>query len=50
MWSLHSIAPRLITVTYWKAKTLVVRTAVGTRPLDLRAYENHEVIFTWRND
>ena len=45
-----TFAPRLITVTYWKAKTLVVRTAVGTRPLDLRPYKDHEVIFTWRKD
>jgi hypothetical protein len=45
-----TIAPRLLKVTYWKAKILGVHTPVGTRTLDLRPYKEHAVTFTWRKD
>lgn len=45
-----TLAPRLLKVTYWKAKLLGVHTPVGTRTLDLRPYKDHAVTFTWRKD
>ena len=45
-----TIGPRLLKVTYWKAKMLGVHTPVGTRTLDLRPYKDHAVTFTWRKD
>jgi TIR domain len=44
------IAPGLINIAYWKAKTLGIHTPVGNSRLDLRQYKDHEVIFTWRTD
>jgi hypothetical protein len=45
-----TIDPSLINVAYWKAKEAGRHAPVGTRPLDLRQYKDHEVIFTWRKD
>ena len=44
------IAPGLIKVAYWKAKTLGIHTPVGSSRLDLRQYKDHEVVFTWKTD
>ena len=44
------VAPGLINVAYWKAKTLGMQTPVGSSRLDLRQYKDHEVVFTWRTD
>jgi len=42
-----TLAPRLLKVTYWKAKLLGVHTPDGPLTLTLRPYKAHVVPFTW---
>lgn len=42
--------PQLVTLTFWKAKTLGIHTKVGTNSIDLSEYAGHRITFLWEAD
>jgi len=39
-----------VDIAYWKAAFLGIHTPVGTGRVDLSAYSDHEIVFTWTKD
>ncbi len=45
-----NMGPGIVHLTFWKAKLFGVHTEVGSNVIDLSAYANNVVLFSWRSD